>query len=79
MMYLHAGHDVMIMNQTIIAILDRQILEQSEPTRQFFDRLRALGRVHGSLHEAKSLIVTDDAVVCSPISATTLSRRERPR
>ena len=78
-MYLHAGHDVMILNRTIIAILDRQLLERSEPTRQFFDRLRALGRVYGNLPEAKSLIVTQDAVFCSPISAMTLGRRERPR
>ncbi len=78
-MYLHAGRDVMVFNSTIVAILDRQVLARSEDTRQFFDRLRAMDRVYGNLHQAKSLIITEDAVICSPISAMTLVRRERPR
>jgi hypothetical protein len=74
-MYLHIGQEVMLRTREIVAIIDRQILEQSEETRQFFNRLRAMDLVEGDLNRAKSLIITDHKIYCSKISALTLARR----
>ena len=74
-MYLHAGHDVMIREQKIVAIVDVWVLETSAATRQFFDRLRAMGKVEGDLRQAKSMVILEDGIYVSKISASTLARR----
>lgn len=74
-MYRHVGHAVMIREAELIAIFDRSILDSSEATRQFFDRMRALEHVHGNLPSAKSMILTDNAIYLSKISSGTLARR----
>lgn len=74
-MYLHLGRDVMVAHSRIVAILDRQVIDRSAETRQYFNRIRGAGQVFGDLNDAKSLIVLNDAIICSPISAVTLMRR----
>ena len=74
-MFLHVGQEVMIRASEIVAILDSSILDQSNETRQFFNRLRALDRVEGDVPSSKSMIVTDRGIYLSKISTSTLARR----
>lgn len=74
-MYRHVGQEVMIREAELIAIFDRSILDSSEETRQFFNRMRAIEQVHGNLPSAKSMIITDRGIYLSKISSGTLARR----
>lgn len=74
-MYLHLGHDMMVAHGKIVAIIERDIIDRSVETRQFFNRMRATGGVEGPLDGAKSLIILDDRILCSQISTLTLVRR----
>ncbi|MCL6563152.1 MAG: DUF370 domain-containing protein [Firmicutes bacterium] len=74
-MYLHIGHDQTIHHRQIVAIVDRELLTRSPETRQWFNRLRGLNQIYGDEREAKSLVIVDSGVYCSPISALTLLRR----
>jgi len=74
-MYLHIGHDLTIHHRQIVAIVDRDLLDRSPETRQWFSRLRGLNQIYGDEKDAKSLVIVDGGVYCSPISALTLLRR----
>lgn len=76
MAYLHIGQDAMIATAGIIAIFQRNLLEESPHFRQLFHAQRVENRIHGvSLEEAKSIIVTDLDWYLSSISVSTLARR----
>lgn len=69
----------MVAANEVVAIVDRDLLDQSRDFRHFYNRLRAQGRIYGQLGEAKTLIVTTDSIVLSSISSQTLVRRLRRR
>lgn len=74
-MYLHVGRDEMIPNRSIIAILSRTLLKESEELRHLFHRMRGEGKVSGDIEEAKTLVLTDSQIVLSNISSQTLLKR----
>ncbi len=79
-LYLHIGHDTMIETRDIIAILNRAMMDTSPEFRQMVHRLHADGAVQGNLREAKTVILTDNGLVLSNISAATLYKRaHRPQ
>jgi hypothetical protein len=74
-MYLHIGHDWMIASDTIIAIFPRPILDHSPEFRHLFHTWRIQGLVLGDWSVSKSVILTDERIFLSAISAKTLKRR----
>lgn len=74
-MYVHVGGDVMVPRARVIAIVNLAILDISPETHQFFDRMRALDKVEGDLKHAKSMVILENGIYLSSISATTLARR----
>lgn len=74
-MYLHLGHDTMVNNRKIIAILNFDLRNESREVKQFFSRMRAEGKVNGTVEDAKSMILCDDGIMLSNISTQTLLRR----
>lgn len=74
-MYLHIGHDAMIETRSIVAILNKNLMDHSPEVRQMVHRLNGDGALSGDLSEAKTLILTATGIVLSSISATTLYKR----
>lgn len=74
-MYLHIGHDILVPTRSIIALLNRDLLETSPEFRHLYNRLRMDGKVTGDPQEAKTVILTSETIYLSNISSQTLVRR----
>ncbi|MBY9082161.1 DUF370 domain-containing protein [Paenibacillus sp. HN-1] len=77
-MYIHLGGEKIIRSSEMIAIFDISIEKSSKLSKQFVTaalqdkRLERIGE-----EEAKSIVVTQNAVYYSPISSSTLKKRSR--
>ncbi|AIQ61755.1 hypothetical protein PSTEL_00025 [Paenibacillus stellifer] len=75
-MYIHLGGEKIIRSSEMIAIFDISIEKSSKLSKQFVTaalqdkRLERIGE-----EEAKSIVVTQNAVYYSPISSSTLKKR----
>ena len=75
-MYLHVGADEVVALRQVIAILNLRTARRGGATQELLDRLRRENRlvqVEGG--EPRSLVLTDNGGILSPISAMTLKRR----
>ncbi|MCL5116819.1 MAG: hypothetical protein M1272_06685 [Firmicutes bacterium] len=59
----------------IIGIFQRSLVDRSPEFRHLFHRWRVEGRVWGDWDEAKTVILTEEYLYLSSISAHTLLRR----
>jgi hypothetical protein len=85
--FLHAGGDVLVRTTEVVAIMDRQAIDEPGPTRELLDFMRGQGRVEDVAGgEVKSVIIcsprrrrrrtrSPGRVVLSPISVGTLHHR----
>ncbi|MNB74382.1 hypothetical protein D3C81_133680 [compost metagenome] len=77
-MYIHLGGEKIIRSSEMIAIFDISIEKSSKLSKQFVTaalqdkRLERIGE-----EEAKSIVVTQNAVYYSPISSSTLKKRSK--
>lgn len=75
-MYIHIGEDINIQVRDIIAILDKESINDSTLAQEFFshhnDKLLNLAK--GSF---KSVIITSTKVYLSPIASNTLKKRSQ--
>lgn len=77
-MYLHLGSSVSADTSEIIGVFDMDNATVSGATRDFLNRAQREGRlITVSSDLPKSVIVTDEGIYISPISARTLLRRAR--
>ena len=74
-MYLHIGQNWLVPYSDIIGIFQYELLMSSPEFRQPFHRWRVEGRVWGDGDNAKTVIITDDTLYLSTISANTLLKR----
>ena len=75
-MYIHVGGEKIVRTSEIIAIFDISIDHSSKISKQFL--LQAKERKETDYigeDEAKSIVVTKDKVIYSPISSATLKKR----
>lgn len=73
-MYIHIGEDLNIRAKDIIAVLDKESVQNSEMVKEFLSHHR--GKVMNlSKNPFKSVIVTDQFVYLSPIASGTLKKR----
>ncbi|HEY4551554.1 MAG TPA: extracellular matrix/biofilm biosynthesis regulator RemA family protein [Bacillaceae bacterium] len=72
-MYVHVGDNVMIRSSEIVAILDKDTVNQSETILELLDkRSKDVSRLtEGSF---KTLVITGSHMYLSPISAGTLKK-----
>ncbi|MDA8194066.1 MAG: DUF370 domain-containing protein [Thermaerobacter sp.] len=78
-MYLHIGHDLLVPERLIIGLFSRDLLETSPDLRYLYHQRRVDKKVVGDLREAKTVILTDDKIYLSNITAQTLLRRVERR
>ncbi|MDP4171268.1 MAG: DUF370 domain-containing protein [Bacillota bacterium] len=73
-MYIHLGEEMIIQARDIIAILDKDSVNNSPLVEEFLNRQD--GMVKNSSNTLfKSIVVTMDKVYFSPLSSGTLKRR----
>ncbi len=77
---LHLGEEVVIPYNKIIAILDINILSQTETNREFFQTAEDEGFINKISKKVRSFIITtDNDIYLSPISSVTLKARFEKR
>lgn len=74
-MFIDIDEKYSIDSQEIISILDFQLLNSSEKMRTFIDRNHSEGQMFGIKDEAKSIVITDNAIYYSPYSTMSLKKR----
>lgn len=75
-MYIHIGGEKIVRTSEIIAIFDIAIDHSSKISKQFLQHAKENKDVDFiSEEEAKSIIVTKQKVIYSPISSSTLKKR----
>lgn len=77
-MFIHIGEDLNIRIKDIIAILDKESVQNSEMLREFIDRHKQK-LMNLSKNPYKSVIVTDQCIYLSSIASGTLKRRQYKR
>lgn len=77
-MFLHLGEDIVLRTKEIVAIIDSNIVEESEIIKEFIDvNDKKNNIVHISDGTVKSIVVTENKVYFSPLTAVTLKRRSQ--
>lgn len=73
-MYIHIGEDLNIKAKDIIAVLDKEVVQNTERLKEFlhFHKKKILKL---SRNPFKSVIITDQYVYLSPIASGTLKKR----
>lgn len=75
-MYIHIGGEKIVRTSEIIAIFDITIESSSKLSKQFVTGARERKVVEDiGEEEAKSIVVTSNKVIYSPISSSTLKKR----
>ncbi|MGC5326510.1 extracellular matrix regulator RemB [Brevibacillus sp. SYSU BS000544] len=75
-MFIHIGGDTVVSTKEVITIIDHQSVKTSKISRKFIqDERKNKVLVEDDMEEAKSYVITKDAIYCSPISSLTLKRR----
>ncbi|AZU59813.1 extracellular matrix regulator RemB [Neobacillus mesonae] len=73
-MYIHIGEDLNIRVNDIIAVLDKESVQNSEMLGEFLDQHKKKV-MNLSKNPFKSVIVTDQYIYLSPIASGTLKKR----
>ncbi len=77
-MFLHLGEDIVLQTKEIVAIIDSNVVEESEIVKEFIDvNDRKNNIVHISDGTVKSIVITKKKVYFSPLTAVTLKRRSQ--
>lgn len=75
-MFLHVGADVVVSLKRVVAILDLRSSATAESTREFLALAKGEKKVTDiSAGDAKSMVLTDNEILLSPISSLTLKKR----
>jgi len=75
-MFIYIGNDHVVESDSIIAILDYELIYSSKRLNEVLDRHREIDRIYGMEEEAKSIIITVDSIYYSPFSTYTLKNRD---
>lgn len=77
-LFLHLGEDIVLQTKEIVAIIDSNLAEESEILKEFIDvNNKKNNIVHISDGTVKSIVVTENKVYFSPLTAVTLKRRSQ--
>jgi len=75
-MFIYIGNDHVVESDSIIAILDYELIYSSKRLNEVLDRHREIDQIFGMEDEAKSIIITIDSIYYSPFSTYTLKNRD---
>jgi extracellular matrix regulatory protein B len=76
-MFIHLGENIVVRSLDVIAILDWQLLKESEIANEFIDK-NYKNNLEKASGEAKSIVITVDQIYFSPLSSNTLKKRANP-
>lgn len=75
-MFIHLGGDTVIRSKDIIAILDKQVKENSEINESFLNfQTDAKQEEEKTMDMTKAIVIITDQIYFSPISSATLKKR----
>lgn len=75
-MFLHLGEDIVLQTKDIVAIIDSNLVAESVILKEFIDANDKNNNIiHISEGTVKSIVVTENKVYFSPLTAVTLKRR----
>ena len=74
-MYMYIGNSEIIKTETIICVLDYQLMQSSTKFKKFIKQREKKIHLIGEVKEIKSIIITDDELFFSPLSTITLKKR----
>lgn len=75
-LFLHLGEDIVLRTKEIVAIIDSNLVQESVILKEFID-INDKNIVHISDGTVKSIVVTENKVYFSPLTAVTLNRRSQ--
>lgn len=75
-MFIYIGNDHVVESDSIIAILDYELIYSSKRLNEVLDRHREIDQIYGIEESAKSIIITLDSIYYSPFSTYTLKNRD---
>lgn len=75
-MFIYIGNDHVVESDSIIAILDYELIYSSKRLNEVLDRHREIDQIFGTEEAAKSIIITLDSIYYSPFSTYTLKNRD---
>lgn len=77
-LFLHLGEDIVLQTKEIVAIIDSNLARESDILKEFIDVSGKNNNiVHISDGAVKSIVVTENKVYFSPLTAVTLNRRSQ--
>lgn len=75
-MFIYIGNDYVVESKKIIAIFDMELVRQSKRLTSIVKTKEKDKQLYGSKNDAKSIILTEDAIYFSPLSTLTLKNRD---
>ena len=76
-MFIYIGNDHVVESKYIISILDVQLKQTSSKLQRIVQDFKMNEKLFGDEADAKSLILTDDALYYSPLSTMTLKKTKK--
>ena len=73
---MYIGNDFVIESKSIIAIFDAELIQDSRRLLHIIQENKEKGTLYGEGKDAKSIIMTDDALYYSSLSTLTLKNRD---
>lgn len=74
-MFIHIGNANVIQTNHIVSIVDQSLIQVSPIMEKMITNAHKQGKIHGPKEEAKSVVITDDAIYYSSLSVPTLQKR----
>ncbi|WLV24709.1 DUF370 domain-containing protein [Aciduricibacillus chroicocephali] len=74
-MFVHIGGNHVIQSDSIVSIIERDLMTSSGITGEMISESDSNGMVHGSPSDAKSIVITIESIYFSTLSVATLQRR----
>ncbi|MBY7141518.1 DUF370 domain-containing protein [Virgibacillus sp. NKC19-3] len=74
-MFIHIGNDHVIRSSDVIAIVDYDLIDSSSIMEEMMTEWNKQKRVVGSMHDAKSVMITTEIIYYSTLSVATLKKR----
>lgn len=75
-MFIYIGNNELIKTESIIAIIDSELSGYSDYNERLISKHRKAGKVFGAEEDAKSIIITKEAIYYSPLATLTLKNRD---
>lgn len=77
-MFLHLGEDIVLQTKDIIAIIDGNLVNESDILKEFI----AVNEKNSNIYiisdgTVKSIVITENKIYFSPLTAVTLKRRSQ--